>query len=243
LLIAWLQTLFNGLGSLFGLIFGFVILLYSLGPRELGTEVESFLTARDRGNEGQANRLADEFCTGGAPDTEPQRSYAVARTLVVAACKRLVAPIFWFVVFGAVGAAAYRMIQLLGERLQCTGCPDEMQAYSDELRYIADWAPARITAAGYAIAGNFDAVAHAWQTFDYVPDTGPIDEAERLLARTGLAALDTYPNDAEAADGELAGMEAGLLPPVVEDALALAWRSLAVWLAVIGAGSLVAALA
>ena len=88
--------------------------------------------------------------------------------------------------------------------------------------------------------GNFDAVAHAWQTFDYVPDTGPIDEAERLLARTGLAALDTYPNEAEAADGELAGMEAGLLPPVVEDALALAWRSLAVWLAVIGAGSLVA---
>ena len=60
LLIAWLQTLFNGLGSLFGLIFGFVILLYSLGPRELGTEVESFLTARDRGNEGQANSLADD---------------------------------------------------------------------------------------------------------------------------------------------------------------------------------------
>jgi membrane protein required for beta-lactamase induction len=118
-----------------------------------------------------------------------------------------------------------------------------MQAYSDEMRHIADWAPARVTAAGYAIAGNFDAVAHAWQTFDYVPDTGPIDEAERLLAKTGLAALDTYPNEAEALDGELAGIDAGLLPPVVEDALALVWRSLAVWLAVLAAGGLVAALA
>jgi membrane protein required for beta-lactamase induction len=243
LLIAWLQTLFNGLSSLLGLIFGFVILLYSLGPRELGTQVESFLTERDRGNEGPANSLADELCPGGAPDTEPQRSYAVASALVVAACTRLVAPIFWFVVFGAVGAAAYRIIQLLGARLQCTGCPDEMQAYSDEMRHIADWAPARITVAGYAIAGNFDAVAHAWQVFDHVPDSGPIDEAERLLAKTGLAALDTYPNEAEALDAELAVMDAGLLPPVVEDALALVWRSLAVWLAVLAAGSLVAALA
>jgi membrane protein required for beta-lactamase induction len=85
LLIAWLQTLFNGLSSLLGLIFGFVILLYSLGPRELGTEVESFLTERDRGNEGPANSLAGELCPGGAPDSEPQRSYAVASALVVAA--------------------------------------------------------------------------------------------------------------------------------------------------------------
>ena len=243
LLIAWLQTLFNDLGGLFGLIFGVVILLYSLGPRELGEEVESYLSARNRGDEGQANSIANEFCPGAAPDSEPQRSYAVARTLVVAACRRLVAPIFWFVVFGAVGAAAYRAIQLLAERLQCTGCPDEMQRHCDEMRHITDWAPARITAAGYAIAGNFDAVTHAWQTFDYVPDTDQIDEAERLLAKTGLAALDTYPNEAEVLDGELTGADAGLLPPVIEDALALVWRSLAMWLAIVAAGSLVAALA
>ena len=243
LLIGWLQNLFNGLGGLFGLIFGFTVLLYSLGPRELGTQIASFLNARDSGDEIQANKLAEEFCPGGAADSEPQRSYAVARHLVVTACRRLVAPIFWFVAFGAVGAAAYRAIQLLAERPLDTGFADEMQGHSDAMRHVADWVPARITAAGYAIAGNFDGVAHAWQTFDYVPDSGRINEAELLLEKTGLAALDTYPNETEVLDGELDMVDKGILPPVVEDALALVWRSLAMWLAIIAAGSLVAALA
>ena len=163
--------------------------------------------------------------------------------MLILASPRLIAPIFWFVAFGAVGAAAYRAIQLLAERLQQEECPQAMQRHSDEMRHIADWAPARITAAGYAIAGNFDAVAHAWRTFDYAPSEGPLDEAEHLLANTGLAALDTFPDDAEelgdVADGTL---DATLIPPVVEDALALVWRSLAMWMTVIAGGSLVAAL-
>jgi membrane protein required for beta-lactamase induction len=109
------------------------------------------------------------------------------------------------------------------------------------MRQIADWAPARVTAAGYAVAGNFDAVAHAWRTFDFVPTQGPLTEAEHLLAQTGLAALDTVTEHA----GDLHDDTAGeiLIPPAVEDALALVWRSLAMWLAVIAGGSLVAALA
>ena len=163
---------------------------------------------------------------------------------VVLANRQLVAPIFWFVLFGAVGAATYRFIQLLAERLQAGDCPGEMKRYSDELRHIADWAPARLTAFGYAIAGNFDAVAHAWRSFDYAADEGPLNEAEQLLAGTGLAALDTFPDDA---DELIGGTELSLgwtaVPPVVEDALALVWRSLALWVTAIGAGSLVAALA
>jgi membrane protein required for beta-lactamase induction len=148
------------------------------------------------------------------------------------------------VAFGAVGAAAYRAIRLLADRLQREPYPAEMKRRSDEMRHVADWAPARITAAGYAIAGNFDAVAHAWRTFDYIPAEGPLNEAEQLLAQTGLAALETFPDDAD----ELAGgseLELGsvLVPPVVEDALALVWRSLAMWVAIIAGGSLVAALA
>ena len=38
-------------------------------------------------------------------------------------------------------------------------------------------------------------------------------------------------------------LDAALVAPVVEDALALVWRSLAMWLTVIAGGSLVAALA
>jgi AmpE protein len=244
LVIGWLQLVFNDLGHLFALAFGTLVLLYSLGPRDLGEDAEAYLEARDAGQHDRATALAQALCLSEVPAEEPRRSFAVARAVVVLAARRLVGPIFWFVVFGAIGAAAYRAVQLLAERLEGEDCPPEMRRRSDDLRHIADWAPARITAAGYAIAGDFDAVAHAWRTFDYIPDEGPLREAERLLAQTGLAALDTFPDDEDelAAGSELA-LGAVLVPPVVEDALALVWRSLAMWVTVIAGGSLVAALA
>jgi len=242
-LIAWMQSFFGELGGPFALVFGVAVLLYSLGPGDLGDEVESFVSARDEGPGETAEAIAEEFCPGDVPKTEPRRSLAVARGVVVLAARRLTGPIFWFVVFGAVGAAAYRTIFLLAERLQNETCPPEMKRNSDEMCHIADWAPARITAAGYAIAGDFDAVAHAWRTFDHTRD-GSLDESEHLLASTGLAALDTFPEDmAEFADHPAEPIDSALIPPVVEDALALVWRSLAMWVAVIAGGSLVAALA
>lgn len=244
IVIGWLQSLAVDLGGLFAFAFGAVVLLYSLGPDDLGDDAEAFIDARDRGDEQRADASAQRLCLSAAPQTEPQRSLSVARALVVLANTRLIAPIFWFVLFGAIGAAAYRIIQLLAEHLQSAACPGEMKRYSDELRHIADWAPARLTALGYAVAGNFDAVAHAWRTFDYVDDAGPLTEAEQLLAHTGLAALDTFPADAdELSDGAELALGMTGVPPVVEDALALVWRNLALWVATIAGGSLVAALA
>ncbi len=244
ILVAWLQMLAAELGALLSFAFGTAVLLYSLGPRDLGDDTEAFIAARDEGQQERATALARQMCLSEVPDQEPRRSFGVARAVVVLANRQLIGPIFWFVLFGATGAATYRFIQLLAERLQVEDCPGEMQRYSDELRHIADWAPARLTAFGYAIAGNFDAVAHAWRSFDYEAGEGPLTEAEQLLAGTGLAALDTFPDDADELTG---GTEPSLgwtaVPPVVEDALALVWRSLALWVTAIGAGSLVAALA
>ncbi|MCB1801709.1 MAG: regulatory signaling modulator protein AmpE [Gammaproteobacteria bacterium] len=239
LAIGWLQALFNEFGGLFALVFGSAVLLYSLGPGDLGEEVGAYLAARDAGDDQQAASSAQQLCLSEIPDAEPRRSFAVARAVVVLANRRLLAPIFWFVLFGAVGAAAYRMLQLIGERLHAEDGPQEMQQHSDRARQIADWAPARLTAFSYAVAGNFDAVAHAWRTFEHIPLDGPLSEADHLLAHTGLAALDTFPDDAD----ELDDSSELDLAPVVEDALALVWRSLTIWVVVIGAGSLVAALA
>ena len=245
LLIGWLQLAIASLGSLFSLLFGTLVLVYSLGPRELGEDAEGFIDARDRGDNERAQALAQGLCLSEIPESEPRRSFAVARAVVVLAARRLIGPIFWFLLFGPVGAAAYRAVHLVAEHLQSSDCPQEMKRYTDELRHVADWAPARLTAAGYAVAGNFDAVAHGWRTFDYVPSDGPLTEAEHLLAQTGLAALDTFPHDAEDIyDDEHGDVPySTLIPPVVEDALALVWRMLTLWVGIIGGGTLIAWLA
>lgn len=236
LLVAWLQTVFAALGSLPELAFGMLVLLYAIGPRDLGDDTESFLKSRDSGDEHAARQSAEALCPGTPPESEPRRSFAVARAVVVQACTRLIGPIFWFVLFGPVGAAGYRAVHLVAAHLQSEDCPQAMKRYSDEIRHVVDWAPARLTAIGYAIAGNFEAVAHAWRTFSYFPDDGPLTETQQLLADTGIAALDTFPHGSDDPYGE----DAMPLTPVVEDALALVWRTLTLWIAVIGGGTLVA---
>lgn len=241
--VAWLQSATSDLGALFQWAFGALVLLYSLGPGDIGDDAESFIDARDAGQDERATAIAQSFCLSEVPDDEPRRSLAVARAVVVLACPRLVGPIFWFVVFGAVGAAGYRMIVLLAGRARQDAQAPVSPRGSETLRRLADWAPARVTAAGYAIGGNFDAVAHAWRTFDQDTAGGPLTAAEQLLATTGLAALDTFPQDAEEINGATVALGGLAIPPVVEDALALVWRSLVLWVTVIAGGSLVAAIA
>lgn len=239
-LIVWLQWLAADLGWLVTLGFGVFVLLMSLGPGDLPADTEAFIAARDAGDDAQATAVAETLCLVDAPTDEPRRSFTVARSVVILANRRLVGPVFWFVVFGPVGAIVYRLIHVLDERVSTGACPAALHPSSGPLRWAADWLPGRVTAAGYAIAGSFDAVAQAWRDADRPADED-LSGTEALLAGTGLAALDTFPEDAEALLGD-ADVPAytGPIPPVVEEALALVRRSLMVWFVVIGAGSLVA---
>lgn len=244
-LIAWLQHITDAMGGLFAFAYGTFILLLSLGPRDLGEDTDAFIDARDSGDDAGANDIAEVLCGSDAPSVEPSRSFMVARSVVVLAAKRLIGPIFWFVVLGPVGAAAYRATHLMNERAgRLSDCPTSIKRQSTELRNLVDWIPARLTAAGYAIAGNFDAVAHAWRTFDFMPAKQDDSEADQLLGDTGLAALDTFDQELFEADANGAmSLDASLIPPIVEDAAALVWRTLAMWVTVIAGGSLVAAFA
>jgi AmpE protein len=243
LLTLWLQWLAADLGWLFALAFGVFALLMSIGPGDLGDDAEAYIEARDAGDDSRATALAQTLCLVDAPDTEPRRSFAVARAIVVLANRRLVAPVAWFLVLGPIGAFGYRLTHLLADRLQGADDRDRMQRRADTLRDLADWLPARITATGYAVAGSFDAVAQAWRDFEHLPSANGLRENDALLANVGLAALDTFPDDGEELAGD-AGIppDGGLIPPVVEDAMALVWRSLVMWVALIGGGSLIAAL-
>lgn len=212
-LVGWLQVdLLPSFGPLFEGTFAGLVLLFSLGPHELGRAVDRYLDARLGGDREQTHQLANEFDDD--PASTMQESLRVSRGILSAACRRLIGPLFWFTVFGPSGAAAYRLAQLLRERLAQEG--DAFGALSsgaNGLAHVLDWAPVRITAAGYAVAGNFDAVAAAWKGCSQnVEECGDNDD---LLHATGEAALRQPGSRTEFA--------------LVEDSLALVWRNLTLW--------------
>lgn len=221
-LLGWLQTsLLPYLGGLFEMSLAGLVLLFSLGPRDLGRDADRYLGAKDS----EKTRMAGYFRPK-ADTKEPDRS--VVDGLLVGACRRLIAPIFWFSLFGPVGAAAYRLTQLLSESLQTHDNLTPLAQATASVAYVLDWAPIRVTAAGFAIAGNFDAVASAWKACSNMGGETECPNDESFLLETGYAAL------------QAGGERADTL--LIEDALALVWRNLTLWVAFAGAVTLLASL-
>lgn len=212
------------------------VLLFSLGPKELGREVEGYLESKAQGKTEQTREAAYSLCNPEAPDEEPLQSLIVARHVMIEANRRLFGPLLWFLLLGPAGAFLYRVNQLAGERIEFQEeSPDQLQLMANKIQELLDWIPARLTAIGYAISGNFEKVAGVWKNFHRISQEQNENEAALLLSSAGTAALESYPSVDE--------IEYLVeVPPVVEDALALVWRTLFIWVIAVGLGSLVAAL-
>jgi len=226
LLIGWLQTsVLPAAGQLFEMTFAGLMLLLSLGPRDLGRDVEQYIETRDRGRRADSVSLAEQFDPG-HPVQDPDQS--VVRGILTGACGRLIGPLFWFAVFGAAGAAAYRLAHLLNTQGQVESNDHRLARAAAGLTYVLDWVPMRITAAGYAVAGNFDAVAAAWKQCSQADGDAECPNDSDLVVATGYAALE----------------QAGSRPAAVliEDSLALVWRNLTLWVVFAGAVTLFASL-
>jgi AmpE protein len=236
LLLALIVQLAAALGVLVELAVATLVLIYSLGPRELRSDVEAYAEAEDAGDAATADRRALALCGETPPRDEPERSVAIARGVLGDAATRLFGPLLWFVLLGPVGAAAYRLVHLLAT----TDDHEDDAAtarHADELRWLADWLPVRAGLATYAAAGNFDAVRRVWQARpggDDEPDDRP---GATLLGDAGLAALGVQDAGRGVADD---GSDDDTTAWCVDEALGLVWRSLLVWLAILGLASLVA---
>jgi len=226
LIVGWLQTsMLPAAGPWFEIAFAGLIRILSLGPRDLGRDVEQYIEARDRGQRAESVSLAERFDPAN-PGQDPDQS--VVRGILIGACRRLIGPLFWFAVFGAAGAAAYRLAHQLNAPGQAERSDHRLSRAAAGLTYVLDWVPMRITAAGYAVAGNFDAVAAAWKQCSQADGDADCPSDADLVVETGYAALE----------------QAGSRPATVliEDSLALVWRNLTLWVVFAGAVTLFASL-
>ena len=243
LLLALLAQLAGAAGGPVELAFATVVLVYSLGPRTLHGDVETYAAAQDAGDDRAADEAAAALCGEAPPRDEPARSIAIARGVLGEAGARLFGPLFWFVLLGPVGAAAYRLVHLQAAHAGDdeaaadaeTDADAPPQPHADELCRLADWLPARVGLATYAAAGNFDAVRRTWQAS---ADDGDAPSAGELLGDGGLAALGLQHTPTAQAMPTTGGDAASGW--YVDEAIGLVVRAVVVWLAVLGVASLVA---
>ena len=196
--------------TLFGfphLVLAIVVLFFSLGPNDIGEDVNEYCSALEDGDEERIEQTAKALVEDDVPSEPLERAHCVEEAVCIQANNRLFAVIFWFVLLGPLGplgAWAYRVTDLVRRRAVFqAGREDSDTATIGALRDAAvslhgwlAWIPARLTAIGYAVAGHFDAALAAWRS-GVAPAGTTSENSERLLARVGVAALALHDQDDE----------------------------------------------
>lgn len=229
--------------TLFGfphLVLAVVVLFFSLGPNDIGEDVNDYCSALEDGDEERIEQTARALIEDKVPSEPLERAHCVEEAVCIQANNRLFAVVFWFVLLGPLGplgAWAYRVTDLVRRRAVFQAGREESDAATiGALRDAAvtlhgwlAWIPARLTAIGYAVAGHFDAALAAWR--GGATSAGTTSEnSERLLARVGVAALALHdPADEDVTARGVRGATA---------AKRLVFRLLLIWAVIISAMTL-----
>jgi len=186
------------------LILAIAVLLVSIGPKDIGEEVGDYCKALESEDDKKIQDAAKAIIEDEVPSDERERIARVEAAVCVQANNRLFAVVFWFVILGAVSSTvgplaawAYRVTDLIRRRAVFSAARSESPG--DCINRIRDaaillhgwlaWIPARLTALGYATAGNADDAIAAFRAPSEERDDTTAKHSEHLLARVGVAAL------------------------------------------------------
>ena len=171
-----------------------------------------------------------EYTASDAPVNEVCRQ-AISHALI-AAHRHVFGPLFWFILLpGAIGPVLYRVAQLLAKRWAEPGEP--YGEFAKTAYWLLDWLPVRLSAAGFAIVGNFEDAVYCWRG---AVAAGTGDDQRSLLLATGGGALGLRIADpaleSEWATGEQGFDWQGAEPGSegLRSAVGLVWRSVVLWI-------------
>lgn len=207
------NTLDNIFFDLFSVLFGLLVFVYCLGPRDLSVDIDGFLDARENGDEEKAQQYATAIM-GEESSRAPDRQIAdVMHAILYQSNDRIFAVIFWFVILGPFGAILYRLTSYT----MLFSMNKTLAAAAKKLQAILAWPSAHLVSMGYALTGNYEGATAGFRDKSK-PDDLSLSNYN-TLTRAGLGALkDCTPGEETAC---------------IRSTRGLVLRTLVVWLAVI----------
>ncbi|MBF8291976.1 MAG: hypothetical protein HW392_803 [Steroidobacteraceae bacterium] len=150
------------LPSLTWVIFAALVLVFSLGPRDLDEELEDYIAAETAGDTERAKAAAAVIIEHDAAQRLEARADSVEEAAYVQANNRVFGVLFWFVLLGPTGlgplaAWLFRASDLLRRAAIADALALPAVAGSFErIHFVLAWLPARLVALSYAMAGSFE---------------------------------------------------------------------------------------
>ncbi|OWQ88763.1 cobalamin biosynthesis protein CbiB [Roseateles aquatilis] len=175
LLVGAIYALVRPYSLLLSLVLDVLVLYLTLGFRQFSHYFTDIRDALERGDELEARRLLAEWRHLDAselPRTELLRH--VLEHSLLAAHRHVFGVFFWFVLLstvglGPAGAVLYRMAEFAGRywafKSRTLDAPtnERLMVLSRQCFGWIDYIPARLTATGFAIVGNFEEAVSSWR--------------------------------------------------------------------------------
>lgn len=230
-------VIFNALyaiSPIAGWIWNVVVLYLTVGFRRFSrhfTDIQSALRGDDLG--------AARECLGnwsGEPAAELSAG-EVARVAIerglLDSHRHVFGALFWFLALGPAGPVLYRAASVLAERWgsRAEAGSGEFGRFAAQAFYWLDWVPARLTAASFAVVGDFEDAIYCWRS---QAAAWPA-RAEGILLASGAGALGVRLGDTLHQYGSLRfrpelGIGEEAEPEHLQQAVGLIWRSLVLWM-------------
>ncbi|NII55370.1 beta-lactamase induction protein [Luteibacter sp. SG786] len=204
------------------LVFAIAVLVYALGPREIETDIDAVLRARD-------TLRRDEAVAALRHDDAPLGWFApvLVEAAFYGALRRRFGVLLWFFLLGPAGALGYRLAQTLA-RDAAMGLDTATRASARRLADALDWIPAHLMVFAMALVSDFDAVMGAWKQWHRTSGSPRSRLEPDFLGAVARAGVDA---DVEAGDGYVQDVSDPIAE--LEDARRVIRRVLIVWLAVV----------
>ena len=213
-------------------LFAVVVLMFSLGPRDLEEEVDEYVEALRNGETEKAARVAKELLETEPPQERRRRTLAIEEAIFIQSNNRLFGVVLWFMLLGPIGAWAFRVSNMFRRRAiyeaaRATSAGAQRPGYgvaAQRLHGVVAWLPARLLALAYALAGSFETAVSDWRAYYNDCADQFFDVNDDVVACAGVGAL---------GGAAAAGADAGPEVQGARNAMRLVSRTLWVWLTVI----------
>ena len=165
--------------------------------------------------------------------TAPELARVTIELALVGSHRYVFGPIAWFIVLGPAGAVLYRATALLAEKWGRHRDAEfgDFGMFAQKTFYRLDWLPARLTAASFAVVGNFEDAIYCWRTQARAWARG----AHGIILAAGGGAVGVRLGDTLHLGGTLKyrpelglGDEAHL--DFMQSSVGLIWRALVLWM-------------
>jgi cobalamin biosynthesis protein CobD/CbiB len=218
-------------------IWNVAVLYLTMGFRQFSHHFSDIESALRRGDLAQARTLLAQWRGRSAADLGSSEIARLAiEQALVAAHRHVFGVLVCFVLLpGPSGAVLYRVAAFLAEEWGKAreGELGDFGSFARQAFTLIDWLPSRMTAAGFAIVGNFEDAIYCWRTQAAQWRAEPLasgivlaSAAGALGVRLGMPVYESggVADRVEIGVGEDADVE------FMQSAVALVWRALVLWL-------------